>query len=39
MTSSKPSLLEVSKTTKGVFILGCGGGGDIIQTIPVMNYL
>lgn len=39
MASSKPSLLDASKTIKGAFLLGCGGGGDIIQTIPVMNYL
>ncbi len=39
MTSLKPSLLEVSREAKGAFILGCGGGGDIVQTIPVMNYL
>ena len=39
MTSLKPSLLEVTREAKGAFILGCGGGGDVIQTIPVMNYL
>ena len=39
MTSLKPSLLEITREAKGAFILGCGGGGDVIQTIPVLNYL
>lgn len=39
MSASKPSVLKRAPRTKGALLLGCGGGGDCIQTIPVMNYL
>lgn len=35
----KPSLTELAQDATSVLLAGCGGGGDIIQTIPVMNYL
>ena len=34
-----PSVLKRGSEAKGALLLGCGGGGDCIQTIPVMNYL
>jgi hypothetical protein len=33
------SVIDLARNTQGIFLMGCGGGGDIIQTIPVMNYL
>jgi hypothetical protein len=39
MIPDKKSILDVTLQARGAFLLGCGGGGDIIQTIPVMNYL
>ena len=39
MTHQRPSLMDLAQNSKGAFLLGCGGGGDVIQTIPVMNYL
>jgi hypothetical protein len=39
MTVRKQSVLARAKQCKGALLLGCGGGGDCIQTIPVMNYL
>ncbi|MGE5572599.1 MAG: DUF1152 domain-containing protein [Bacteroidota bacterium] len=33
------SLHEVATKAKRAFLMGIGGGGDIIQTIPIMNYL
>ena len=35
----KPSLLERSRESRGALIVGCGGGGDIVQTLAVRNYL
>lgn len=35
----KPSVTDLAKGKKSVLLAGCGGGGDIMQTIPVMNYL
>lgn len=35
----KPSLVELAKEAKSAILAGCGGGGDIVQTIPLMNYL
>ena len=39
MSNLKPSLHEVALKSKTAFLLGIGGGGDIIQTIPIYNYL
>ena len=39
MIPNRKSLLDITLHSRGAFLLGCGGGGDIIQTIPVMNYL
>jgi hypothetical protein len=33
------SVIDLARKAQGAFLLGCGGGGDIIQTIPIMNYL
>lgn len=35
----RPSLLDLAKGKKTALLVGCGGGGDIMQTIPTMNYL
>jgi len=35
----RPSLIELASRAKSVLLAGCGGGGDIIQTIPLVNYL
>jgi hypothetical protein len=35
----RPSLTELALTSKRVLIMGIGGGGDVIQAIPVINYL
>ena len=37
--SPKPSVIDLSKGVKTAVLAGCGGGGDIMQTIPTMNYL
>src|ERR1700730_4353044 len=34
-----PSVRKRGSAAKGALLCGCGGGGDCIQTIPVMNYL
>jgi hypothetical protein len=39
MSAGKPSVLKRARHTKGALLLGCGGGGDCLQAIPVMNYL
>jgi hypothetical protein len=36
---SPSSLLDLDPVPGGAFLLGCGGGGDIVQTIPVLHYL
>lgn len=35
----KPSLIDLAQGKKSALLAGCGGGGDIMQTIPVMNLL
>ncbi|NLG86432.1 MAG: DUF1152 domain-containing protein [Firmicutes bacterium] len=39
MNDLKPALHDVALKSKTAFLLGIGGGGDIIQTIPMYNYL
>jgi hypothetical protein len=41
MTDSdvKPSLTERALQTRRAIVMGIGGGGDVIQAIPVANYL
>jgi hypothetical protein len=39
MSNPQLSIIDLARQAQGVFLMGCGGGGDIIQTIPVMNYL
>ncbi len=34
-----PSLLERTRDAHGALLVGCGGGGDIVQTLAVRNYL
>lgn len=33
------SVFDRARQSQGALLMGCGGGGDIIQTIPVMNFL
>lgn len=35
----KPSLTEVALKSRRAIVMGIGGGGDVIQTIPIANYL
>jgi hypothetical protein len=35
----RPSLLELALACKSALVIGIGGGGDVIQTIPVVNFL
>lgn len=35
----KPSLTEIALTSNNAMIMGVGGGGDVILTIPLANYL
>lgn len=35
----KPSLIDLALDAKAALILGLGGGGDVIQSIPVVNLL
>jgi hypothetical protein len=35
----RPSLTELALKSKSVLILGMGGGGDVIQAIPIVNHL
>lgn len=37
-TSPKPSVEELLKQCRSVLIAGCGGGGDLVQSISIMNY-
>jgi len=37
--SFRPSLTELALKSKRALIIGVGGGGDVIQSIPVANYL
>jgi hypothetical protein len=39
MNAPRLSVIDLARNAQGAFLMGCGGGGDIIQTIPVMNYL
>ena len=39
MSANKSSVLKRAPHAKGALLLGCGGGGDCVQAIPVMNYL
>lgn len=34
-----PALHQLARSAKTVFVYGMGGGGDVIQTIPIRNYL
>ena len=36
-TSPRPSMIDLGKKSKVALLAGCGGGGDIMNTIPVMN--
>jgi hypothetical protein len=38
-TLAKPSLLEAALGKKSALVLGIGGGGDVIQGIPVARLL
>jgi hypothetical protein len=38
MTKSR-SLESVVQKSKGALLVGGGGGGDVIHTLPMMNYL
>ena len=38
-TSPRPSMIDLGKKSKVALLAGCGGGGDIMNTIPVMNLL
>jgi hypothetical protein len=35
----QPSFVELALKARSVILLGCGGGGDVVQTIPVLNFL
>ena len=37
-TMPKPSVEELLRGCESVLIAGCGGGGDLVQSINVMNY-
>jgi hypothetical protein len=39
MELCKPTLTELALKSKKVMIMGVGGGGDVILTIPIANYL
>jgi hypothetical protein len=39
MTTKKPSLTELALASKTAMVMGMGGGGDVILTIPLANYL
>lgn len=39
MTIKKPSLTELALNSKTAMIMGMGGGGDVILTVPLANYL
>ncbi len=39
MDKSRPSMIDLGKKSKVALLAGCGGGGDIMKTIPVMNLL
>ena len=39
MVTIKTGLHEAALKARKAFLMGIGGGGDIIQTIPIMNYL
>lgn len=36
--SPKPSVEELLRNCESVLIAGCGGGGDLVQSISIMNY-
>jgi hypothetical protein len=37
--NGRPSLMELALRSKSAMVVGIGGGGDVIQAIPVVNYL
>ena len=39
MAQFKPSLTELALKSKNAMLMGVGGGGDVILTVPVANYL
>ena len=39
MTSTRPSLVDMGLAARKVLILGNGGGGDVIQGVPILNLL
>lgn len=39
MAARPLSVIDRAKSARGALLFGCGGGGDIVQTIPVANYL
>lgn len=38
-SSFKPSLAEAARKSRRAMVMGIGGGGDVIQAIPIANYL
>ena len=39
MNAIKPSLTELALKAKTAMVMGMGGGGDVILTVPIANYL
>ena len=39
MAEPKPSLEELARSSRRALVMGNGGGGDVIQGIPIANYL
>lgn len=39
MSDVKPSLTELALRAKTAMVMGMGGGGDVILTVPIANYL
>jgi hypothetical protein len=39
MADAKPSLTDLALRTRKAFVFGNGGGGDVLQAIPIANYL
>ena len=39
MSTKKPSLTELALKSKTAMVMGMGGGGDVILTVPIANYL
>jgi hypothetical protein len=39
VTDRRPSVIDLANSASSALLVGCGGGGDVIQSIPVVNYL